>query len=98
MSLFDFDHNFLRLFQSYIIGQKQFVKVDRYFSGEVAETPGVTHCRLLGPLLFIVFTNRVTISVKHSYSFLFFDDLILVTLSSMGKIDNDRNILSSLSI
>ena len=94
MSSFDFGHNFLRLFQSYIIGQKQFVKIDEFFSGEIAVTQRVTHCSLLGPLLFIVFANCVAISVKHSYSFLYFDDLLLASVFSMGKIDNDRNNLS----
>ena len=66
LSSFGFDHNLLMLFQSYLIGRKQVVKVDGCFSSEAVVTSGVPQGSVLGPLLFITFINDVTDSIQHS--------------------------------
>ena len=55
LSSFGFDHNLLMLFQSYLTGQKQVVKVEGCFSNEAVVTSGVPQDSVLGPLVFIIF-------------------------------------------
>ena len=95
LSSFGFDHYLLMLFQSYVIGRKH---VFDCFSGEVVVTSGVPQSSLLGPLLFIVFINDVTDSIQHFEYFLYCDDLKLFSVSSINKIQNDIESLSSWSI
>ena len=77
VSSFGFDHNLLMLFQSYLTGRKQVVKVEGCFSSEAVVTSGVPQGSVLGPLLFIIFINDVADSIQHSEYFLYCDDLIL---------------------
>ena len=49
LSSFGFDRNLLMLFQPYLIGQKQVVKVAGCFSSEVLVTSGVPQDNVLGP-------------------------------------------------
>ena len=83
------------LFQSYLIGRKQVVKVDGSFSSEAVVTSGVPQGSVLGPLLFI---NDVTDSIQHSEYFLYCDNLKLFSVSSIDKIQNDIDSLSSWSV
>ena len=86
------------LFQSYLICRKQVVKVDGCFSSEAVVTSGVPQGSVLGPLLFIIFINDVTDSIQHSEYFLYCDDLKLFSISSIDKIQNDLDSLSSWSV
>ena len=98
LSIFDFDHNLLMLFQSYLNGQKQVVKVDGCFSSEAVVTSGVPQGSVLGPLLFIICINNVTDSIQNSECFFYWDDLKLFSVSSIDKIQNDIDSLSSWSV
>ena len=69
------------LFQSYLIGRKQVVNVDGFFSSGVMVTSVVPH--VLDPLLSIILINYVKDSVQHSEYFLFRDDLKLFSVSSI---------------
>ena len=89
LSSFGFDHNLLMLFQSYLIGRKQVVKVDGCFSSEAVVTPGVPQGSVLGPLPFIIFIDDVTDSLQHFEYFLYCDDLKLFSVSSIDKIQYD---------
>ena len=86
------------LFQSYLVGRKQVVKVDRCFSSEALVTSGVPQGSVLGSLLFIIFFNDVTDSIQHSEYFLYCGDLKLLSVSSIDKIQNDIDSLSSWSV
>ena len=99
LSSFGFDHNLLMLFQSYLIGRKQVVKVDGCFSSEAVVTSGVQGS-VVGPLRFIIFINDVntTDSIQHSEYFLYCDDLKLFSISSIDKIQNDIDSLSCWSV
>ena len=61
-------------------------------------TLGVPQGSVLGPLVFIIFINDVTDSVQYSEYFLFWDDLKLFSVSSIDKIQNEIDSLSSWSI
>ena len=98
LSSFGFDHNLLMLFQSYLTGRKQVVKVEGCFSSEAVVTSGVPQGSVLGPLLFSIFINDVADSIQHSEYFLYCDDLIVFSVSSIDKIQNDIDSLSSWSI
>ena len=97
LSSFGFDHNLIKLFQLYLTCQKQVGKVDGCFSSEAVVTSGVPQGSVLGPLLFIIFINDVTDSIQHCEYFLYCDDLKLFSVSSIDKIQNDIDSLSSWS-
>ena len=55
----------------------QRVVVDNVFSSLITVTSGVPQRKVLGPTLFLIYTNDITDNIKYSKIRLFADDIIL---------------------
>ena len=65
----------IKLFASYLSGRSNFVTICGHNSHHYTTILGVPQSSNLGPLLFSVFTNDITRSIKHSEILLFADDI-----------------------
>ena len=64
----------LEWFRSYLINRKQFVQYKDTESSTHIIPCGVPQCSVLGPLLFIIYTNDLPNCLTHSKTILFADD------------------------
>ena len=77
----------LEWFRSYLMNRKQFVQYSSLRSKVMNTTCGVPQGSVLGPLLFIIYTNDLPLSVKSTKVILFADDTTIYYSS------NDKNAL-----
>lgn len=82
----------LAWFQSYLSQRSQQCLVDNYLSSQSEISCGVPQGSTLGPLLFLVYINDLSNSVKHSKVRMFADDTnISVSASNCKDIENSLN-------
>ena len=75
----------LKWFESYLSNRKQYVKINRTKSLTKDVICGVPQGSVLGPLLFIIYTNDLPNSLKHTHAILFADDTTIYTKSNNIK-------------
>ena len=86
-------------FKSYLTGRKQYVQYNSQSSEVRQITCGVPQGSVLGPLLFIIYTNDLPTCLSHSTAILFADDTTLYTSSHdindlFSKANEDLNYLT----
>ena len=84
----------LEWFKSYLCNRKQYVTYKNTNSHSLEMTCGVPQGSVLGPLLFIIYTNDLPMSIKHSRCVLFADDTTIYYSSNnlddlYNKINHD---------
>ena len=77
LSIIGFSDHTVKWFQSYLSNRKFTVNLENSFSEVSSISCGVSQGSILGPLLFFIYVNDMTMSVK-SYLFLYADDTCLV--------------------
>ncbi len=71
----------LKWFQNYLSNRKQYTKVNGTKSAVRTVKCGVPQGSVLGPLLFIIYTNDLPNNLKNTSAILFADDTTLITQS-----------------
>lgn len=88
----------LRWFRSYLIHRRQFVMIGSTKSDAITPTSGIPQGSILGPLLFLIFINKLPKVFASSFSSLFADDHKLAkridSTSDCIALQNDLNLLS----
>ena len=85
-------------FKSYLLGRHHFVSIDQQFSSSsLPVLSGVPQGSILGPLLFIVYVNDITIPICHSSVYLFADDTKLIKSILITKLHPFKRILTALN-
>ncbi len=63
--------------ESYLLNRKQYVEIDDSDSDMLILTTGVPQGSIVGPLLFIIYTNDIVHASKHFDFIIYADDNIL---------------------
>ena len=72
-------------FRSYLTGRKQYTEVNNMQSRTMNINCGVPQGSVLGPLLFIIYTNDLPNSLNYTHAILFADDTTIYTKSDNIK-------------
>lgn len=68
------------IINSYLTNRNAMVKIDNEYSETTNIEFGVPQGSVLGPLLFLIFTNDIEIGIDRTYLYLFADDMILISI------------------
>jgi hypothetical protein len=87
------------ILKSYLNNRKAIVQIDNKNSQLVNTKWGVPQGSVLGPLLFLIYTNNITEEITKTTIYLFADDTILISINRnyedmMVNLQNDFNILN----
>ena len=91
-----------KLFQCYLLGRHQYVKINGTLSDILPVLSGVPQGSILGPLLFLIYINDLPLLVKFCLMFLFADDTKctkeILSTSDSKELQEDLNSLYSWSL
>ncbi|MGL5707390.1 MAG: reverse transcriptase domain-containing protein [Aeromonas sp.] len=75
---FGIDSGLHRWLESYLTNRTQQVQIGTHLSGPLPITSGVIQGSVLGPILFLLYINDISTSIKHGDIFIFADDCKLL--------------------
>ncbi len=84
-------HNELKLFNSYLTDHKQFVDIEGTQSEMLEIKTGVPQGSVLGPLLFIIYMNDISVASEMFKPIIFDDDSTLISILRAFNLNNDNN-------
>ena len=88
LKYYGLDENAISWFKSYLSDRKQYVEIENVKSSIKDIQTGVPQGSTLGPLLFIIYMNDISLSSNLLKSILFADDTTLNTVLSLFPADN----------
>ena len=80
LRIYQLDNNFVNLIRSYLTDRKQLISINGSTSQYQRMHVGVPQGSILGPLLFILFTNDINLSLHECESIIYANDTVLQTL------------------
>ena len=81
--------------KNYLSNRLQQVQYDEVISDTLKIKCGVPQGSILGPLLFLIYVNDITLATKHFYPILYADDTTLYATLSTSWEDSDKQNLNT---
>ena len=95
LGYYGFDSSSLNLMKNYLSNRLQQVQYDEVISDTLKIKCGVPQGSILGPLLFLIYVNDITLATKHFYPILYADDTTLCATLSTSWEDSDKQNLNT---
>ena len=87
----------LKLLKSYLSDRKQYVEFENVKSNKNTIKTGVPQGSILGPLLFVIYVNDISLASKIFTSIIYADDTTLSSTLNVFQFNNNLNINNELS-